>query len=425
MKRTPSQNTNPRKKKLRRTLGLAALGLFGVGLTGCLVLAGLFAYYGRSLPDVHSLRTRWNPPQTTRILARDGSVLAELFIERRTVVPLESLPENMVKALLAAEDADFYEHQGLDWPGLVRALWINVRHGTLAQGASTITQQVVKNVLLTPERTLSRKVREVLLARRIEQELGKNEILFLYVNHIAFGHGRNGVEEAARFYFGEHVGAAHPGRVRAPRGHPQEPHALLSEAQPRRRAPPSPLDPRADGREALRHARPGRRRRRRARAPRVDPRRRRQRMPRGGRPRAPHALAGRGRRLAPPRRIHRLHDARPGAPARCARGRHARTARSSTRATDTAGRSLRPARDAPPRAATSSAQSVRPPMGGCTPDTSTQASSSARKIPPKEPAAAAPSTSASEPRQGASRGRPPTVTRNRSRPRSSRPWAPW
>ncbi len=223
VKRATAQSVNPRKKKLRRTLGIAALGLFGVGLTGCLVLAGLFAYYGRSLPDVHSLRTRWNPPQTTRVLARDGSVLAELFIERRTVVPLESLPENMVKALLAAEDADFYEHQGLDWPGLVRALWINVRHGTLAQGASTITQQVVKNVLLTPERTLSRKVREVLLARRIEQELGKNEILFLYVNHIAFGHGRNGVEEAARFYFGKHVGELTLGECALLAGIPKNP----------------------------------------------------------------------------------------------------------------------------------------------------------------------------------------------------------
>ncbi len=223
VRRSSAQPPDPRKRKLRRAFGIAALGVFGLSLTAGLVLAGLFAYYGRSLPDVHSLRTRWNPPQTTRVLARDGSVLAELFIERRTVVPLESLPENMVKALLAAEDADFYEHQGLDWPGLVRALWINIRHGTLAQGASTITQQVVKNVLLTPERTLSRKVREVLLARRIEQELGKNEILFLYVNHIAFGHGRNGVEEAARFYFGKHVGELTLGECALLAGIPKNP----------------------------------------------------------------------------------------------------------------------------------------------------------------------------------------------------------
>ncbi len=212
-----------RWRRWRRALGLAALGAFGLALTGALVLAGLFAYYGRALPDVHSLRSRWNPPQTTRVLARDGSVLAELFVERRTVVPLEALPEDLVKALLAAEDAEFYAHRGLDWPGMVRALWVNVRRGTLAQGASTITQQVVKNVLLTSERSLSRKVREVLLARRIEQELGKNEILFLYVNHIAFGHGRNGVEEAARFYFGKHVGELTLGECALLAGIPKSP----------------------------------------------------------------------------------------------------------------------------------------------------------------------------------------------------------
>ena len=213
----------PPRATWKRTVGIAALGLFGAGLTGLLVLGGLFTWYGRDLPDVHSLRTRWNPPQTTRVLARDNSVLAELFIERRTVVPLEALPENLVKALLAAEDAEFYEHRGLDWPGLVRALWVNVRRGTLAQGASTITQQVVKNVLLTSERSLSRKVREVLLARQIEQELGKNEILFLYVNHIAFGHGRNGVEEAARFYFGKHVGELTLGECALLAGIPKSP----------------------------------------------------------------------------------------------------------------------------------------------------------------------------------------------------------
>ena len=176
-------------------------------LGGCAVggVAGLFWYYGRELPDVHRLRAQWRPPQTTRILARDGSLLAEIYIERRTVVPMERIPENLVKAVLAAEDADFYRHSGLDYPGMVRALLVNIRHGTTAQGASTITQQVVKNVLLTPERTLARKVREVLLARRIEHELTKNEILYLYLNHIAFGHGRNGVEEASRFYFGKHV----------------------------------------------------------------------------------------------------------------------------------------------------------------------------------------------------------------------------
>ncbi len=229
-----------RARRVRRALGFVALTCFGGALTGLLVLVGLFAYYGRDLPNVRSLRTAWRPPQTTRVLARDRTVLAELFIERRTVVPLERLPDHMVRAMLAAEDADFYLHRGLDWPGMMRAFAINVLRGRFAQGGSTITQQVVKNVLLTPERTLARKVREVLLARRIEQELSKNEILFLYVNHIAFGHGRNGVEEAARYYFGRSVSELTLGESALLAGIPKN---------------PSHYSPRADMAAALRRRR--------------------------------------------------------------------------------------------------------------------------------------------------------------------------
>lgn len=221
--RRPARRAPPPRRKLQRTIGLVGIGVFGVGLTGLLTLLGLFWYYGRTLPPTQDLLRTWRPPQTTRVLARDQSVLAELFIERRTVVPLETLPREMVMALLAAEDADFYRHRGLDWPGMVRALLVNLRRGTIAQGASTITQQVVKNVVLTPERTLRRKVQEVLLARRIEQELQKNQILFLYVNHIAFGHGRNGVQEAARFYFGRDVSQLSLGECALLAGVPKSP----------------------------------------------------------------------------------------------------------------------------------------------------------------------------------------------------------
>lgn len=203
---TPRRTTRrPPSTPWSRAVALLALGVFGVGLTGALVLIGLFAWYGRDLPNVRGLRNAWRPPQTTRILDAHGQLLAELYIERRTVVELDRLPNHTVRALLAAEDAYFYQHRGLAWTGMIRALLVNLRHGTVAQGASTITQQVVKNVILTPERTLARKVREVLLARAIERELHKDEILYLYVNHIAFGHGRNGIEEASRFYFGKGV----------------------------------------------------------------------------------------------------------------------------------------------------------------------------------------------------------------------------
>ena len=188
-------------RKWLRRLFIATLVLGGSGLLG---VVGLFWYYGRDLPDVASLRD-YQPPQTTRIVDRNGELLGEVFSERRTVVPMDRIPRHLVLCVLAAEDADFYRHEGLDYPGIVRALLRDVKEGRAAQGASTITQQVVKLLLLSSERTLERKVRELILARRLEQELTKDEILHLYLNHINFGHGRYGVQEAARFYFGKDV----------------------------------------------------------------------------------------------------------------------------------------------------------------------------------------------------------------------------
>ncbi len=156
-----------------------------------------------SLPPTPDVRANYHPPQVTRVLARDGTLLAELFTERRTVVALASLPAHVKLAVLAAEDASFYEHEGLNYWGILRALVVNLRAGRTRQGASTITQQVVRALLLDPERTYKRKIREALLARRLEQELSKDEILELYLNHIYFGRGRYGIEEAAKDSFGK------------------------------------------------------------------------------------------------------------------------------------------------------------------------------------------------------------------------------
>jgi penicillin-binding protein 1A len=143
----------------------------------------------------------YNPPQTTRIVARDGTVIGELFTERRTVTPLGNIPKVMVEAVIAAEDGDFRRHKGLDYTGMVRAALANVLSGRLAQGASTITQQVARTFFLSREKKFSRKIREILLTKRIEDRLTKDEILFLYLNQINFGHARYGIYEAARFYF--------------------------------------------------------------------------------------------------------------------------------------------------------------------------------------------------------------------------------
>jgi penicillin-binding protein 1A len=184
-----------------KRLGAVAALLVALGLIG--IVLGV-RHYEKDLPSTAELK-QYRPPQVTRVLARDGTLLGELFVERRTVIGIAQIPARMKLAVLAAEDASFYEHAGLNYLGMLRAIWVNLRNHGARQGASTITQQVVKNVLLTSERTMGRKVREAILSRRIEQELTKDEILELYLNHIYFGHGRYGVEEASRYYFGKSI----------------------------------------------------------------------------------------------------------------------------------------------------------------------------------------------------------------------------
>jgi len=203
----PSRSPTSRWRRWRATAWRwtrrlsAAAGI--VALIGAVAAWLVVRHYEAGLPSVAELKT-YEPPQVTRVLARDGTVLAEIFTQRRTVVPIASLPAHVKLAVLAAEDAGFYEHEGLNYWGIARAMLINLRHGGTRQGGSTITQQVVKNLLLgTHERTYARKIREALLARRLEQELSKDEILELYINNIYFGRGRYGIEEAARDDFGK------------------------------------------------------------------------------------------------------------------------------------------------------------------------------------------------------------------------------
>jgi penicillin-binding protein 1A len=210
-----------------------------LAVAGAVALWWMVRHYEAVLPSVADLKT-YQAPQVTRVLARDGTVLAELFTQRRTVVSIASLPPHVKLAVLAAEDAGFYEHEGLNYLGIGRALLVNLRAGTTRQGGSTITQQVVKNLLLnTHERTFSRKVREALLARRLEQELTKDEILELYLNNIYFGRGRYGIDEAARDDFGKSAkdldiaeAALIAGRIADPRDY--SPRASMNLALARR-----------------------------------------------------------------------------------------------------------------------------------------------------------------------------------------------
>jgi penicillin-binding protein 1A len=210
--REPPRSAEPallNRSSSRRELALRIVkwtaAAFALALAaGVLSVVLVVRHYQASLPSIAELK-RYHPPEVTRVLAKDGSVLASVFVERRTVVPFAEIPQHVKLAFLAAEDASFYEHRGLNYLGMLRALVVNVRAGRTKQGASTITQQVIKNVVLTAERNYERKIKETILARELERTLTKDEIFELYLNQIYLGHGRYGVEEASRYYFGKKV----------------------------------------------------------------------------------------------------------------------------------------------------------------------------------------------------------------------------
>lgn len=221
-----------KRKKGRPRTGSILPKLIGAALiVGAVGVMGTYAYFSRGLPSVSALRD-YRPPQTTRVYDRHGQVIGEIFTERRTVIPLSEVPRNVVLSVLAAEDADFYEHEGLDYTGILRAVGRDIASGRAAQGGSTITQQVVKLMLLTPERTLSRKVRELILARRLENELSKDEILHLYLNHVNFGRGRYGIQEAAQYYFGKNASELTLAEATLLAGVPQAPTRLSPRNNP-------------------------------------------------------------------------------------------------------------------------------------------------------------------------------------------------
>lgn len=201
--------------------GLASRAWKWVSRTGLALLLsatlgglGTYYYFDRDLPSVEELR-HYQPPQVTKLYCAGGALCAEFYRERRTWVTLESLPRHVRDAFLAAEDAGFYRHEGLDFLGIVRAGLKGLLPGRRATGASTISQQACRNLLLTQERSLSRKIREWILTPRMEKAFSKDQILTLYLNAIYFGHSRYGVEEAALFYFGRRAGELSLGEAAA------------------------------------------------------------------------------------------------------------------------------------------------------------------------------------------------------------------
>ena len=181
-------------------IALVMLAVLTAGAT--IGAAAIYLLLIRDLPDFHSLDD-YRPPVVSEVFDRNGELIGEFYTQQRRLVAIDQIPRHVQLAFVAAEDGHFFEHDGIDFVAIFRAALANLREGGIAQGASTITQQMVKSLLLTPERTYNRKMRELILSRQIEQSLTKNEILYLYLNQIYFGSGAWGVGQAARTYFGK------------------------------------------------------------------------------------------------------------------------------------------------------------------------------------------------------------------------------
>src|SRR5215470_5060414 len=208
----PPRERKPRESKSvsKRRSGFRAAGSLSrllywclvLGLWGAIAVVGAVIWAGAHLPAIQSLEIPKRPP-TIEIVGADGSVLAERGEMAGANVSLKELPPYLPKAFIAIEDRRFYSHHGVDPWGILRAAVTNVLHRGVSQGGSTLTQQLAKNLFLTQERTLQRKLQEVELALWLERKYSKAEILELYLNRVYFGSGAYGVEAAAQSYFGK------------------------------------------------------------------------------------------------------------------------------------------------------------------------------------------------------------------------------
>ncbi|MFL5410607.1 MAG: transglycosylase domain-containing protein, partial [Myxococcales bacterium] len=209
----------PRRKPLwlRILLWMAA-----ASAAAAVALFAGYLYLAREIPTFDTVDD-YRPLLSSHVVARDGTVVAEFFKERRTVVPMERIPRVLLQAVISAEDKDFYQHPGVNPVALVRAVIVDALSGRKRLGASTITQQVVKNFFLSSEKRWKRKLKEVLLSMRLERNLSKDDILFLYLNQINFGRARYGVEEASLYYFNKHVWQIDLGEAAILAGLPQNP----------------------------------------------------------------------------------------------------------------------------------------------------------------------------------------------------------
>jgi penicillin-binding protein 1A len=219
----PQGKTGPIKEISRWShLHLIALLMAVSSLLTCFIGSLLYFFVSLDIPDITSLK-KYRPPVTSFILDAEGEVVDRLFEQNRILVQYDQMPDLLIHAFLAAEDGRFFSHDGLDGWSILRALLQNLKSGGRGQGGSTITQQVARALLLTPEKTYTRKIKEAILAYRIDSTLTKEEILYIYLNQIYLGAGAYGVEAAARTYFGKNVRELNLAEISLMAGLPQAP----------------------------------------------------------------------------------------------------------------------------------------------------------------------------------------------------------
>jgi penicillin-binding protein 1A len=196
----------------------------GCGILALFASLGYFFYLLGALPKVDRLAD-YRPPILSQVYGEDGSLVGEFYLERRTVVAVDKIPKRLIQAFVSAEDSNFYQHKGIDYLGVLRAAFKNIISLRKKEGASTITQQVAKSMLLTPEKKYSRKIKEAILAKRMEERLSKDEILYIYLNQIYLGAGAYGVQLAAETYFGKEVDQLNLAEMAMMAGLPKAPNS--------------------------------------------------------------------------------------------------------------------------------------------------------------------------------------------------------
>ena len=201
--KAPSLSTR-KSNKVRKVWWVTSFIILFILIIPCIFAVGLYISFNYDLPRLTSVKD-YAPKIVTQVFSGDGEIIAEFFVEKRYLIPIEEMPSYLIRAFISAEDARFFEHQGIDIWSIIRALIKNIESMEIIQGGSTITQQITKSLLLSPEKSYSRKIKEAILAQRIEKSLSKRDILSIYLNQIYLGHRSYGVEAAALTYFGKHA----------------------------------------------------------------------------------------------------------------------------------------------------------------------------------------------------------------------------